>query len=303
MTGKVIETRGYHSLVKTKEYGDISCILQGKLRQKDISSTNPVAVGDYVEIIYDSKTGSGSVIKVMERRNYVVRQSTKLSKSIHIIAANVDCSYLIVNVSNPVTLFSFIDRFLVSSEAFGVPVTIIINKKDILTPKEIEDALILKYIYSQAGYEVRFLSAHTKEGIDELREELNGKTSLFSGNSGVGKSALLNALNPSFNLKEGNISDTYQKGKHTTTFSKMLFLNDYTAVIDTPGIKAFGLTAIKKEELAMFFPEFRSRLKDCRFANCTHLHEPHCAVIKALENEEIAPERYDSYLKMMEDYL
>ncbi|MDR1725967.1 MAG: ribosome small subunit-dependent GTPase A [Bacteroidales bacterium] len=302
MTGKVIETRGYHSLIRTYEYGDINCILQGKLRQENITSTNPVAVGDNVEIVYDEKTKTGSVINVMERKNYVVRRSAKLSKSIHIIAANVDSSYLIVNVSKPVTLLSFIDRFLVSNEAYRVPTTIIINKTDILNKKEKEDALILENIYQKAGYEVLFTSAKTNEGIDILRNRLKGQTSLFSGNSGVGKSALLNALQPNFNLKEGNLSDFYQMGKHTTTFSKMLFLDKDTAMIDTPGLKAFGLVAVEKDELAMYFPEFKSRLQDCKFYNCTHLHEPHCAVIAALENGEISLERYNNYVKIYESY-
>ena len=302
MKGKIIETRGYHSLIRTEEFGDISCTLQGKLRQEDITSTNPVAVGDWVEVIFDAETKTGSVISVMERRNYVVRQSAKLSKSIHIIAANVDCSYLIVNVTKPVTLLSFIDRFLVANEAYMLPTTIIINKKDIFTPKEADDALLLRDIYMKAGYEVLILSAKTLDGVDELRLRLQNKTTLFSGNSGVGKSALLNALCPSFNLKEGTLSDSYQLGKHTTTFSKMLFLDNKTEIIDTPGVKAFGIVKVQKQELAMYFPEFKSRLNECKFYNCTHTHEPQCSVIAALESGEISKERYNSYLKIMEDY-
>jgi ribosome biogenesis GTPase len=238
----------------------------------------------------------------MDRKNYVVRQSAKLSKSIHIIAANVDCSYLIVNVSQPVTLLSFIDRFLVANEAYQLPTTIIINKKDILTPKEAEEALYLQSIYKKAGYDVLILSARTLDGVEDLRRRLQGKTSLFSGNSGVGKSALLNALCPAFNLREGRLSDSYQMGKHTTTFSKMLFLDNQTAIIDTPGVKAFGIVKVEKQELAMYFPEFKSRLSTCKFHNCTHTHEPQCAVLVALEAGEISQERYSSYLKIMEGY-
>jgi ribosome biogenesis GTPase len=302
MTGRIIETRGYHSLVITRDYGNITCVLQGKLRQEDITSTNPVAVGDIVEVLFDEHTHTGSVISVYQRRNYVVRRSSKLSKSIHIIAANVDMSFLVVNVSKPVTLLSFIDRFLVAGEAFQIPTTIIINKIDALTTRQQEDAMILQNIYNKAGYDVMLTSAKTLEGVDNLKLKLKGKTSLFSGNSGVGKSALLNALNPSFNLKEGSLSNYYQAGKHTTTFSKMMFLNEETAIIDTPGLKAFGLVEVEKQELAMFFPEFRSRLKDCKFYNCTHLHEPDCAVIAAVEVGEIAAERYESYIKIYDSY-
>ncbi|MDR1846975.1 MAG: ribosome small subunit-dependent GTPase A [Bacteroidales bacterium] len=301
MKGKVIETRGYHSLVRTQDFGDINCTLQGKLRQEKITSTNPVAVGDCVEIEYDNVMATGSVVRVMDRKNYVVRQASKLSKSIHIIAANVDISYLIINVSKPVTLLSFIDRFLVSNEAYKIPTTILINKKDILSSKEMNDALRLQDIYTKAGYAVMLISAKTTENLDILREKLEGKTSLFSGNSGVGKSAILNALDSTFKLKEGTLSNYYQMGKHTTTFSKMLFLNEQTAIIDTPGIKAFGITGVEKQELAMFFPEFKSRLEHCKFHNCTHTHEPQCEVISALERGEISQERYSSYLKIMED--
>lgn len=298
--GLVIKNTGSWYLVRTDEGQDIECKVKGTFRLKGIRNTNPIAVGDRVGFVENAE-GTALISEIEDRKNYIIRRSSNLSKQSHIIAANLDLCFLIVTVDHPVTSTVFIDRFLASAEAYRVPVTLIFNKTDIYTDDEIEymDALI--NMYAHIGYSSIKVSALENLGIDTLQDIIKGKVTLFSGHSGVGKSTLINTLIPSVELKTGAISDYHGKGMHTTTFSEMLELPQGGFIIDTPGIKGFGTVNMKKEEIFHFFPEIFKFSKDCRFHNCIHLNEPGCAVRDAVEKHYISESRYKSYLSMLEE--
>lgn len=300
MQGLVIRNTGSFYQVKTSDGEIVNCRIKGKFRIQGIKSTNPVAVGDYVTFSVTPE-GEGLISEIAERKNYVVRRPANLSKQRHIIAANVDQALLIVTVNYPETSTTFIDRFLATCEAYRVPAKIIINKKDLYSEEELEYMHNLMFLYEQIGYQCFAVSALTGDGVDNVRELLTGRVSLLSGNSGVGKSSLINAVCPDFKAKTGEISEIHNKGMHTTTFSEMFELDEGTYLIDTPGIKGFGTIDFEKEEVGHFFPEIFRVSKDCRFGNCTHVHEPGCAVIKAVEESYISQSRYNSYLSVMED--
>jgi len=297
----VVKHTGSHYLVSNlPEWSLITCVLRGKLRLKEGVTTNPVAVGDHV--LYEMEgEGRGVITEILPRKNYIIRKSTNLSRQAHIIASNLDQVFLIVTLNFPQTKFEFIDRFLVTCEAYKVPVKIIINKIDLLT-RDYENSLeMFRHIYNEsAGYQIIEVSGLKGVNIESVRSECRGKLSLFSGISGVGKSSLINSLDPMLALKTGEISDYHKQGKHTTTFYEIHPLTGGGFIIDTPGIKGFGLIEMAKEELSHYFPEMFRLLDHCRFAPCTHTHEPGCAVKAAVEDGSITEERYVSYLSMLE---
>ncbi|WP_315317826.1 ribosome small subunit-dependent GTPase A [Segatella oris] len=300
MKGFVIKNTGSWYSVKTDDGKVVECKIKGNFRLKGIRSTNPVAVGDQVEIALNQE-GTAFITHIDERRNYIIRKSQNLSKQSHIIAANVDQAFLIVTVNYPQTSTTFIDRFLASAEAYSVPVVLVFNKRDILSDDERHYQQSMVHLYETIGYECREISAATGEGIEGLHKLLKGKITLLSGNSGVGKSTLINQILPEANLRTAEISDAHNTGMHTTTFSEMLELPEGGYIIDTPGIKGFGTFDMEPEELTSYFREIFHFSKDCKFSNCTHTHEPGCAVLKALEDHYIAQSRYQSYLGMLED--
>ncbi len=275
----------------------LRCRIRGRLRLKGVRSTNPVVVGDEVECVEDEH-GDHLITGIRPRRNYVIRRASNLSKESHIIAANVDQALLMVTLRQPETAWEFVDRFLVTCEAYKVPVKIILSKLDLQQAEEVE---AFREVYEKIGYEVIGVSVTTGEGVERVRELLSGRTTLLSGNSGVGKSTLVGEIFPSLEIRTGEISESFHKGKHTTTFSTMYPLEGGGAVIDTPGIKGFGLIDIDDAELWHYFPEMMETACDCRFYNCTHTHEPGCAVVEAVKNGEIAYERYESYLKILDE--
>ena len=276
----------------------LRCRMRGKLRLRGIRSTNPIVVGDTVHC-EAGEDGEWVIVDIALRHNYIIRRASNLSKESHIIAANIDRAMLVVTLVEPVTAVEFIDRFLVTCEAYKVPVTILLAKIDLLreTPEMIEQ---FHHVYEGAGYEVIDISATEGIGVERVKEMLSGKTTLLSGNSGVGKSTLIGAIDPTIEIRTGEISDSFHKGKHTTTFSTMYRVAD-GFIIDTPGVKGFGLIDIDDKELWHYFPEMISRAGECKFFNCTHTHEPHCAVIEAVKREEIAFSRYESYLKILDE--
>lgn len=300
MKGFVIKNTGSWYSVQTDDGKVVECKIKGNFRLKGIRSTNPVAVGDQVEIALNQE-GTAFITHIDERRNYIIRKSQNLSKQSHIIAANVDQAFLIVTVNYPQTSTTFIDRFLASAEAYSVPVVLVFNKRDILSDDERHYQQSMVHLYETIGYECREISAATGEGIEGLHKLLKGKITLLSGNSGVGKSTLINQILPEANLRTAEISDAHNTGMHTTTFSEMLELPEGGYIIDTPGIKGFGTFDMEPEELTSYFREIFHFSKDCKFSNCTHTHEPGCAVSKALEDHYIAQSRYQSYLGMLED--
>ncbi|MFI3331103.1 MAG: ribosome small subunit-dependent GTPase A [Rikenellaceae bacterium] len=277
----------------------VECRIRGKLRLKGSRSTSPVVVGDRVSYEID-KTGEAVITDISERQNYIIRRSSNLSKESHIIAANIDQAFLVVTLHSPKTSFEFIDRFLVTSAAYKIPATIILNKVDTLEDYTDELENFMR-VYSLAGYEIIKTCALDLTGISEIKDRLKDKTSLFSGNSGVGKSSLIRAIEPSTNAKVGEISSSHNKGKHTTTYSTVYTLSEGGFIIDTPGIKGFGLIDIATEELYRYFPDIMKYSHDCKFYNCTHLHEPGCAVERAIVEGKISIERYESYLKILEE--
>ena len=275
----------------------VRCRMRGRLRLRGARSTNPVVVGDRVTCETD-ETGDWVITDILPRTNYVIRRASNLSKESHIIAANVDRALLLVTLQSPATPTEFVDRFLVTCEAYKVPVTIVLSKRDLQ-----EEAAVAGFraIYEPIGYEVVEVSAATGEGVGRIRELLSGRTTLLSGNSGVGKSTLISLIDPGLDIRTGEISQSHHKGRHTTTFSTMYPLAGGGAVIDTPGIKGFGLIDIDDAELSHYFPEMMRRAPGCRFYNCTHTHEPACAVVEAVACGEIAAARYESYLKMLDE--
>ena len=300
MKGLVIKNTGSWYTVKTDDGQLIESKIKGNFRLKGIRSTNPVAVGDHVEIITNQE-GTAFISAIEDRRNYIIRKSPNLSKQSHILAANVDQALLVVTVNYPQTSTTFIDRFLASAEAYSVPVVLVFNKHDLLSEEELHYEKMMCTLYETVGYKCVEISAETGEGVEQLFPILKDKISLLSGNSGVGKSTLINRLIPHASLRTAEISDAHNTGMHTTTFSEMIELPEGGYLIDTPGIKGFGTFDIEKEELTSYFKEIFHFSKDCRFSNCTHTHEPGCAVIKAVEDHFIAASRYQSYLSMLED--
>lgn len=300
MKGLVIKNTGSWYTVKTDDGQLIESKIKGNFRLKGIRSTNPVAVGDHVEIITNQE-GTAFISAIEDRRNYIIRKSPNLSKQSHILAANVDQALLVVTVNYPQTSTTFIDRFLASAEAYSVPVILVFNKHDLLSEEELHYEKLMCTLYETVGYKCVEISAETGEGVEQLFPILKDKITLLSGNSGVGKSTLINRLIPHASQRTAEISDAHNTGMHTTTFSEMIELPEGGYLIDTPGIKGFGTFDIEKEELTSYFKEIFHFSKDCRFSNCTHTHEPGCAVIKAVEDHFIAASRYQSYLSMLED--
>lgn len=300
MHGLVIKNTGSWYTVRTDEGLDVDCKIKGNFRLKGIRSTNPVAVGDIVDIVRNQE-GTAFITAIHDRRNYIIRKSQNLSKQSHIIAANVDQAFLIVTVNYPQTSTIFIDRFLATAEAYSVPMVLVFNKTDILSDEERHYQEMMMRLYETVGYKCVAVSATTGLGMDAILPMLKDKKTLLSGNSGVGKSTFINHILPGANLRTSEISDAHNTGMHTTTFSEMLELPDGGYLIDTPGIKGFGTFDMEPEELTSYFKDIFHFSKECRFNNCTHTHEPGCAVLKAVEEHYIAASRYQSYLSMLED--
>lgn len=299
--GLVIKNTGSWYVVKYGEDLVVNCKVKGNFRLKGIRTTNPVAVGDIVDFIANDD-GTAYITAIEPRRNYIIRRASNLSKESHILAANIDMALLVVTFKDPLTSTTFIDRFLATAEAYSVPVVILINKIDLLDEEEIDYVKAVEYLYTTLGYEVLAMSA--KESSDEVPERIlsmaDGKVTLISGNSGVGKSTLINRLVPGLNIKVGVVSATHHTGMHTTTFSEMYELGKGTYLIDTPGVKGFG-TVDLGDDVAHYFREIFKYSAQCRYGNCTHTHEPGCAVREALERHEISESRYASYLSILED--
>ena len=301
MNGLVIKSTGSWYTVRTADGDDINCKVKGNFRLKGIRTTNPVAVGDDVTISVNPD-GTAYITAVTPRKNYIIRRASNLSKESHIIAANLDRAFLVVTLAHPATSTTFIDRFLATAEAYRVPVTIVINKVDLLESADDRELLeAVRYLYDSIGYDVIEVSAKTGEGMDELKSRMAGKISLLSGNSGVGKSTIINAVLPDLKVRTAAISDMHDTGMHTTTFSEAFELPEGGWLIDTPGIKGFGTIDFDKYEIAHFFPEIFEVSRECRYGDCTHTREPGCAVPKALEDHRIAQSRYASYLSILDD--
>lgn len=300
MTGIVIKSTGSWYLVKTDDGRVVECKIKGNFRLKGIRSTNPVAVGDRVHIVLNAE-GTAFISEIEDRKNYIIRRASNLSKQSHILAANLDQCLLLATVRWPETSTIFIDRFLATAEAYRVPVRLVFNKTDRYDDEETRLMNEWVALYTQLGYPCHQVSALYNKGIDELRQALDGKITLLSGNSGVGKSTLINALLPGQDLKTGEISDSHHKGTHTTTFSEMYPIGETGYVIDTPGVKGFGTFDMEKEEVGHYFREIFRYAAQCKYGNCTHLHEPGCAVLQAVESGNISLSRYASYLNMLED--
>jgi len=300
MKGLVVKSTGSWYDVRQDDGHIVPCRLRGQFRIKGIKNTNPVVVGDHVTFVLE-QDNNGYITEIEPRVNYIDRKSTKLSKISHLIAANIDKAFLVVTLKEPRTSLGFVDRFLVTAEGFRIPVCLVFNKIDFYTPEELEEVTEWEKIYHMAGYETLRTSTFTGEGISQLTDMMSHKVSLFSGHSGVGKSALVNCIDPELNVKIGEISDYHCKGKHTTTFAQMYPLCNDGFIIDTPGIKEFGLIQYSKEEIRDYFPEIRQYNNSCRFDNCLHVHEPQCAVIKAVEEGKIPASRYANYLALLQD--
>ena len=302
MTGIVYKSTGSWYFVKSDDGQFHQCRIKGKFRIKGIKSTNPIAVGDKVVFDLEKKGDeeTGVIKKILDRDNFIVRKSVNLSKQTHIIAANIDLVFLLITINNPPTLTAFIDRFLVTTRAYRIETVLVFNKIDSYAIEERAEILYLKDIYEAIGYRCIEVSATENTNVDVLKELMTGKTSMFVGHSGVGKSTLVNAIEPNLDLKTQEISDQHKQGQHTTTFAEMFDLSFDAKIIDTPGIKGFGVVDMDKYELGDYFPEFFALKQYCKFNDCLHLKEPHCAVKEALEEEEISWSRYRSYLQILE---
>ena len=300
MNGRVIKNTGSWYVVRTDDCKDYNCKVKGNFRIKGIRTTNPVAVGDIVDITVNAD-GTAFIVKIATRTNYIIRRASNLSKESHIIAANLDRALLVVSLTEPATSTTFIDRFLATAEAYQVPVTIVINKTDLYTDELAEYYEAIKYLYESIGYEVLGVSATTGAGVDRVRDVISKGITLFSGNSGVGKSSLINALIPGLELRTANVSTSHHTGMHTTTFSEMFAVGTDAYIIDTPGVKGFGTIDFDVNEVSHFFPEIFRISANCRYGNCTHTHEPGCAVLKAVDESLISQSRYASYLSILED--
>ncbi|WP_103072436.1 ribosome small subunit-dependent GTPase A [Aquimarina sediminis] len=302
MTGIVYKSTGSWYTVKTDVGKVYECRIKGKFRIKGIKSTNPVAVGDLVDFKLEKNNDqeTGVIEYIHERQNYIIRKSVNLSKQTHIIASNIDVVFLLITLNNPTTFTTFIDRFLVTAEAYGIKAVLLFNKIDTYNEDELLEIKYLAALYRKIGYECIGISAKTGKNVDKVKTMMKNKVSMFSGHSGVGKSTLINTIAPDLSLKTAEISDQHQQGQHTTTFAEMFDLSFGAQIIDTPGIKGFGVVDMDKEELGDYFPEFFDLKSDCKFNNCLHINEPKCAVKKALDNEQIAWSRYKSYLQILE---
>ncbi len=303
MEGLVIRNTGSHYVVAPDDgSAEINCKIKGNFRIKGIRTTNPVAVGDRVTVGDPAPDGTAYITAISPRRNYIIRRASNLSKEAHIIAANVDRAMLVATLAHPTTSTNFIDRFLATASAYDVPAILVINKVDLLADEEDRELLdAVVYLYSSIGYEVATVSAKTGEGMDRLRELLHDRITLVSGNSGVGKTTLINELIPGLDLRTAEISAVHDQGMHTTTFSELFRLPGGGAIIDTPGVRGFGTIDFDKYEVAHYFPELFEESKHCRFGNCTHTHEPGCAVLRAIDEGRIAQSRYASYLSILDD--
>jgi len=306
-TGRVIKSTGSWYSVIDQENITYQCRVKGKLRTKGIKSTNPITVGDWVifekesEQLHVGTVKNGVIVGVNERKNYIIRKSINLSKEAHIIASNIDQALLVITLKKPLTTTTFIDRFLASAEAYNIPTILIFNKIDLYSEEEKEFLSQLLLIYSRIGYRCLETSVTTCQGLDDLKKLIKDKINVISGHSGVGKSSIINTLDPLLNLKTGAISDYHQQGKHITTFSEMFPLAFGGYIIDTPGIRGFGIIDMHKKEIYHFFKEIFAISNQCKFYNCTHLHEPGCAVIEAVKSGIIALSRYESYLNIIDD--
>lgn len=298
-SGIVVRSTGSWYIVLQDDDSFINCRLKGKFRTKGIRTTNPLAVGDHVNFIISDTDDTGVIESITERKNYIIRKATKLSKASHIIAANIDQAVVIASLIKPRTSTGFIDRFLTTAEAYHIPAAVVFNKLDLYNDEQLGHLAYYQNVYDDLGYKTLVTSVPSKIFLDEFAALLKDKVSLIAGHSGVGKSAMINAIDPNLNLKVGRISDFHEKGTHTTTFAEMHKLSIGGYIVDTPGIKEFGLVEFEKSELGQRFPEFRARMHECRFNNCLHLDEPGCAIIDAVENEEIAPFRYRNYMNML----
>ena len=300
MKGVVTKSTGSWYTIYTQNGEKVDCRLKGKFRIKGIKSTNPVAVGDEVDFEFETHKNTGVIHEIFDRKNYIIRKSVNLSKQTHIIAANIDIAFLLVTINHPPTFTGFIDRFLATAEAYSIPAIILFNKIDICTEEDLVKKNALEKIYTAIGYQCIDISATENTNINKVKALMKGKTTMFSGHSGVGKTTLINAIEPSLNLKTTAVSKQHKQGQHTTTFAEMFALSFGGFIIDTPGIKGFGVVDFEPQEIADYFPEFFKRKAACKFNNCLHINEPKCAVKNALETHEIATSRYKSYLQMIE---
>lgn len=302
MIGIVYKSTGSWYTVKNTEGTFYECRIKGKFRIKGIKSTNPIAVGDVVDFELDHSADivTGVITNIHNRKNYLIRKSVNLSKQVHIIAANIDMLFILVTIDNPVTTTSFIDRLLVTAEAYSILPILVFNKVDTFSEETLNDQLYLQYVYETIGYQCLRVSAAEGKGLDKLKELMHNKVSMFAGHSGVGKSTLVNALEPSLNLKTKEISEQHQQGQHTTTFAEMYDLSFDAKIIDTPGIRGFGIVDMEPQEVGDYFPEFFRLKEQCKFNNCLHREEPHCAVKDALDADEITWSRYKSYIQILD---
>jgi len=297
--GIVIKSTGSWYTVKTETGQIYNCKIRGTYRIKGIRATSPVAVGDRVEISGTEKDSTSVIERIEDRKNYMIRRASNLSKEYQLIASNIDQAWIIASLVSPKTFLEFIDRFLVTAQAYRIPASVIFNKTDLYSPSLLQELEQLIMLYETIGYKCYSVSAREMINLDLLSNNLKGKTTLISGNSGVGKSTLINALHPQLSLRTGKISDYHKTGKHTTTFAEMVEIGNETYIIDTPGIKGFGVVDFDKGEVFHFFPEIFRVSANCQFANCLHTHEPGCAVKKSVENNEIALSRYESYISIL----
>jgi ribosome biogenesis GTPase len=300
--GKVLKSTGKWYIVELSDGSTVNCRVRGKFKLDNLKTTNPIAVGDTVDVdeLADNE-GNRVITEIHTRTNYIVRKSTNLSKQMHILASNVDRAYLLVTLHSPTTQLAFIDRFLVAAESFRIPTTILFNKVDLYSAEDLEYLNALVFMYESIGYPCFKISANNQQSVDFIKSEITGKQVMISGHSGVGKSTLINAIDSKLAIKTGEISKAHQQGQHTTTFAEMHKITSGGYIIDTPGIRAFGIVDLEKDHLSHYFPEMRELLGQCRFHNCKHLNEPSCAVKIAVENGSIYESRYISYMQLMEE--